>query len=155
MMSTVLDRGGAPDALAGPPNSEGSASGNMSGGPSSGGLPSGGPGRTRIAAKALEHVAVAIAAETLGVPAGRVTVSLADDRGALALVVTSPMRVPPLGLIAAAPDAVARSGGSILDRAGEATGAIGAKLEALSGSRVTRVVVRVSGIESARRGRVS
>ncbi|MGK9149120.1 hypothetical protein KXS11_15920 [Plantibacter flavus] len=115
----------------------------------------GGPGRTRIAAKALEHVAVAIAAETLGVPAGRVKVELADDRGALALVVTSPMRAVPLGRIAAVPDAFARSGGSVLDRATAATATIGAKLEQLSGSSVSRVSIRVSGLEIAQEGRVS
>jgi len=115
----------------------------------------GGPGRTRIAAKALEHVAVAIAAETLGVPAGRVKVDLVDDAGALALVVTSPMRAVPLGRVAAVPEALTRSGGSILDRASAATATIGSTLERLSGSRVSRVSLRVSGLEIAQEGRVS
>ncbi|HXH34771.1 MAG TPA: hypothetical protein VNJ54_10205 [Plantibacter sp.] len=115
----------------------------------------GGPGRTRIAAKALEHVAVAIAAETLGVPAGRVSVQLVDDRGALALVVTSPIRAVPLARVTAAPDALVRSGGTILDRASAATATIGTKLEQLSGSRVSRVSIRVSGLEIAQEGRVS
>lgn len=115
----------------------------------------GGPGRTRIAAKALEHVAVAIAAETLGVPAGRVAVQLVDDRGALALLVTAPMRAVPLRRVGAAPDAVSRSGGSILDRASAATATIAAQLEHLSGSHVSKVSLRVSGLEIAQEGRVS
>lgn len=115
----------------------------------------GGPGRTRITAKALEHVAVNIAAESLGVPAGRVKVELADDQGALALIVTSPMRAIPLARVSAAPDALQRSGGSIVARVSAATGAIAARVEQLSGSSVSRVSIRVSGLEIDQEGRVS
>lgn len=116
--------------------------------------PRGGPGRTRIAAKALEHVAVNIAAEALGVPAGRVKVELVDDRGALALIVTSPMRAVPLARITAASDG-ARQPGTIIERATAATGAIRAKVTQLSGSTVSRVSIRVSGLDIAQEGRVS
>jgi uncharacterized alkaline shock family protein YloU len=117
--------------------------------------PHGGPGRTRITAKALEHVAVNIAAESLGVPAGRVKVQLADDRGDLALVVTSPLRAIPLSRVSADPESVRRSGGSVVERVSAATGAIAARVEQLSGSHVSRVSIRVSGLEIDQEGRVS
>lgn len=117
--------------------------------------PHGGPGRTRIAAKALEHVAVNIAAEALGVPAGRVKVELVDDRGALALIVTAPMRAIPLARVSAAPDALTRSGGSIIERATAATASIKEQVTRLSGSTVSRVSIRVSGLDIAQEGRVS
>ncbi|MBF4568087.1 hypothetical protein ITJ57_04820 [Plantibacter sp. VKM Ac-2880] len=117
--------------------------------------PHGGPGRTRITAKALEHVAVNIAAESLGVPAGRVKVDLADDRGALALIVTSPMSAIPLARVSATPEAFQRSGGSIVERVSAATTAIAARVEQLSGSHVSRVSIRVSGLEIDQEGRIS
>lgn len=117
--------------------------------------PHGGPGRTRITAKALEHVAVNIAAESLGVPAGRVKVELADDRGALALTVTSPIRALPLSRVPAAPEAPQRSGGSIVERVSTATATIAARVEQLAGSNVSRVSIRVSGLLIDQEGRVS
>jgi hypothetical protein len=97
--------------------------------------PHGGPGRTRITAKALEHVA--------------------DDRGDLALVVTSPLRAIPLSRVSADPESVRRSGGSVVERVSAATGAIAARVEQLSGSHVSRVSIRVSGLEIDQEGRVS
>ena len=45
--------------------------------------------------------------------------------------------------------------GSIVERVSAATGAIAARVEQLSGSSVSRVSIRVSGLEIDQEGRVS
>lgn len=111
-------------------------------------------GRTRITAKALNRVVSAVTADTLGVEAGHVGVELADRSGALALVVTTPMRVVSLDRVQSDSSVVNRSGGSILDRAGRAQETIRDRVTALTGSDIGRVTVTVSGVTIQPEGRV-
>lgn len=55
------------------------------------------PGRTDVTLRALQRTVAAIAAEKLRVPIRDVRIDLSDDRGALGIAVTAPVRLPPLG----------------------------------------------------------
>jgi uncharacterized alkaline shock family protein YloU len=112
-------------------------------------------GRTRVTAKALSRVVSAVTAEALDVPAGRVGVELADQRGLLALTVTTPIRVVSLDRVLRERGAVERSGGSIADRAARAQDTIRERVTALTGSVVGRVTVRVSGVDIRAEERVA
>jgi hypothetical protein len=54
------------------------------------------PGRTDVTLRALERAVTAIAAEQLRVPARDVRVELVDEKGALGIAITAPVRLPPL-----------------------------------------------------------
>jgi uncharacterized alkaline shock family protein YloU len=103
-------------------------------------------GRTRITSKALNRVVSAVTADALGVDAGHVGVELADRTGALALVVTTPIRVVSLDRVRSDSSVVMRSGGSILDRADRAQAIIRDRVTTLTGSEIARVTVKVSGV---------
>ncbi|MDN4639876.1 hypothetical protein QCD70_06450 [Agreia sp. PsM10] len=103
-------------------------------------------GRTRVTSKALNKVVSAVTADALGVDAARVGVELADHTGALALVVTTPIRIVSLDRVSTDNSVVARSGGTILDRAGQAQTTIRDRVSALTGSEIARVTVKVSGV---------
>lgn len=104
-------------------------------------------GRTRITPKALNRVVSAVTAEVFGVDAGRVGVELADDAGALALVVSTSIRVVSVKQVQSDRSAVQRAGGSILDRAVGAQETIREQVTAVTGCTVGRVTVRVSSVD--------
>jgi len=108
-------------------------------------------GRNRITAKALNRVVAAVTADALGVKAARVGVDLSDEKGMLVLTVSTPIRVVSLDRIRTATGSgegvVQRSGGSIVDRAAEAQEIIRDRVNALTGSAIGRVTVRLTAAD--------
>nr|WP_210768473.1 hypothetical protein [Arthrobacter sp. E3] len=102
----------------------------------------------------MTSVAKVAAAEVLSVPSTQVRVSWSDDAGALALSVSSPMGAPSLSEVCRNSDRIAQSGGSILNRATAAKASILARVEWLTGSQLSRVDVRISGLLVREGGRV-
>ena len=109
-------------------------------------------GRNRITTKALNRVVAAVTADALGVKASRVGVELADENGILVLTVTTPIRVVSLGRVR--DGAVARSGGSVVERAARAQETIRDRVNEITGSAVGRVTVRLSGADIQEEERV-
>ncbi|MCC9067487.1 hypothetical protein ACFOW9_04265 [Arthrobacter cryoconiti] len=112
-------------------------------------------GHTRISTQALTAVAKAASAEIFSVAPSAVRVSWADDAGSLALSVSSPMSSPPLSTVRGNPERVQRSGGSVVTRATEAKARIQTRVQELTGSRLSRVDIRISGLQATERGRVA
>jgi hypothetical protein len=98
-------------------------------------------GHTRVSAQALTVIARAVAANVFGVDAGLVRAFLRDDAGYLALTVHLPLPM----------EGTAESSEStVLDRVRSRRGMIGEQFSELTGSLVSRVDVRITGIvESA------
>ncbi|MCQ9162642.1 hypothetical protein [Arthrobacter sp. STN4] len=111
-------------------------------------------GHTRISTQALTSVARAAAAAVFGVAPAAVRVSWSDDAGSLALNVSSPISVPSLAAVRRQPGRVANTGGTVADRATAAKRGILEQVEHLTGSQLSRVDVRISGIQSTNEGRV-
>lgn len=111
-------------------------------------------GHNRISTQALTSLAKAAAAEALGVPAQDVRADWSDDDGLLALSLVAPINIPPLKAVAADPGRVAAFGGSIWDRTVAAKARILATVTALSGARLSRVDIRISGARITEGGRV-
>ncbi|RFA10911.1 hypothetical protein B7R54_18130 [Subtercola boreus] len=112
-------------------------------------------GHTRVTARALDRLIAAVAADALGVDARTVSIDLADSSGRLAVTVRSPLGVVPLTRVTAEPGIVARTGGSLLERAASAQKQIRIRGTELSGSDISTVTVRLTGIDLQREGRVS
>lgn len=112
-------------------------------------------GHNRISTQALTSVAKAAAAEVLAVPPAQVRVNWNDDGGLLALSISSAMGALPLSAVSRDPARLAAAGGSILNRATAAKASILQQVEHLSGSRLSRVDVRISGLLLREDGRVS
>lgn len=93
-------------------------------------------GRDRIAPRALERLARAIAAEALGVRIGETSVRISDAAGAIAVRVQSPVALPPLGDSA---------GGGLTTRLADASADTRRRLAELTGLEVARVDVRATG----------
>ncbi|WIB01237.1 MULTISPECIES: hypothetical protein [unclassified Curtobacterium] len=96
------------------------------------------PGRVEITARALTALSRAVAAERLGAPAKRLRVDLGDHDGMLSLEVTGPIRAQD-DVIGAATAAAER----IRARVGE-----------LSGRKVGRAHIELTGIVREHEGRV-
>lgn len=111
-------------------------------------------GRNRIAARALNRVVAAVTADALDVDAARVGVDIADEKGLLVLTVSTPIRVVSLNRVQAGSDVVARTGGSVVDRAATAQETIRDRVRALTGSAVARVVVRLTAADIREEDRV-
>jgi hypothetical protein len=111
-------------------------------------------GHNRISTQALTSLARAAAAEALGVDAEDVRADWTDDDGLLALSLVAPISIPPLQSVVGDPGRVKASGGSIRDRAVKAKESILATVSELSGSRVSRVDIRISGTRISAGGRV-
>ena len=111
-------------------------------------------GHNRISTQALTSLAKAAAAEALGVDAHDVRADWADDAGLLALSLVSPIRIPPLPAVVRDAGRVAAFGGSILDRTVTAKARILSTVTALSGARLSRVDIRISGVKPIEGGRV-
>ena len=111
-------------------------------------------GRNRIAARALNRVVAAVTADALDVNASRVGVDIADERGLLVLTVSTPIRIVSLNRVQAGSDVVARTGGSVVDRAAAAQETIRDRVRDLTGSAVARVVVRLTAADIREEDRV-
>lgn len=105
------------------------------------------PGRTRIAPRALDRVVSAVTADALGVRVRDVAVDLTDDAGNLSLRVSTPIRVPSLNRVQEDPAALERSGGSVIERAKRAQEQIRTRVQLLTGSDITRVIVKITGVD--------
>ena len=111
-------------------------------------------GHTRISTQALSSVARAAAAEALGVTPHEIRAEWSDDDGLLALSLVAPIAVPSLTAVLRDPGRVTAFGGSIWDRAVAAKAEILHRVSELSGSRVSRVDIRISGASMSEGGRV-
>ncbi|MET4060651.1 hypothetical protein ABIB35_002202 [Arthrobacter sp. UYP6] len=111
-------------------------------------------GHNRISTQALTSTAKAAAAEFFRVPAAQIRVSWSDDQGMLALSLALPVSLPPLNRIAADPDLLNRTGGSVWDRAHAAKPLLKDKVTELTGSLVSRVDVRLTGVQLEEGSRV-
>jgi hypothetical protein len=97
------------------------------------------PGSITISSRALGSCARAITAERLGVPTDRVRVDLADEAGALALDITTPIRM----------------GDGLVDAVQEGAVVIRERLTALTGRRVSSARIELTGIVRSRPRRVA
>lgn len=111
-------------------------------------------GHNRITTQALTSVAQASAAEFFGVRPAEVRVRWSDDGGLLALSLALPIGVPPLAAVVRDAGRVAATGGPIWDRAVAAKAAILSRVSELSGSKLGRVDIRITGARHAEEGRV-
>ncbi|MCU1511560.1 MAG: hypothetical protein JWM01_1543 [Arthrobacter sp.] len=102
-------------------------------------------GHNRISTQALTSLARAAAAEALGVAPHEVRADWSDDDGLLALSLVTPIAVPSLAAVLRNPGRVAGFGGSIWDRTVAAKAAILGRVTELSGARLSRVDIRISG----------
>lgn len=113
-----------------------------------------GPGRTRITSRALNRVVSAVTSEELGVPSQKVGVDLDDDGGSLTLTVRAPIHVISLAKAMDDPEAVMRSGGSVIDKAGKAQENIRSRVRSLTGSDISRIVLRLTTADITEERRV-
>lgn len=111
-------------------------------------------GHNRVSTQALTSLAKAAAAQYLGVAAQDVRADWSDDDGMLALSLVTPISIPSLRSVVQNPSCVMGSGGSIRDRAVQAKARILATVTELSGARVSRVDIRISGTRDSSGGRV-
>jgi uncharacterized alkaline shock family protein YloU len=111
-------------------------------------------GHNRISTQALTSLAKAAAAEALGVEAHDVRADWSDDDGLLALALVAPIRIPPLPAVLRDPARVAAFGGPIWDRTVNAKSRILSTVTVLSGARLSRVDIRISGVKPSEGGRV-
>jgi len=105
-------------------------------------------GHTRVSTQALTSAARIIAAEVFEVLPSEIRVVLNDEYGALALGLNLPLPISPLvhGRQAAVdPD------GSVLARARDARTAVRERFVEVTGSHVSRIDVRVTGVVLRRR----
>jgi hypothetical protein len=94
------------------------------------------PGLDSVSARALHRVVTAIAADELDVRPKEVSVHLADDRGMLAVTVTSPLRVAALD--------GQRDQAGMLARCAGARDRIQSRTRDIAGSDVRSVALRIS-----------
>ncbi|WP_035770389.1 hypothetical protein [Arthrobacter castelli] len=111
-------------------------------------------GHTRVNTQALTSVAKAAASEALQVPAEHVKADWNDDGGLLALSLVLPLGIPSLNRIVRDPSLMTRTGGPIWDRALLARDLILDRVESLTGSQLSRVDIRITGIRIQEGGRV-
>jgi hypothetical protein len=101
-------------------------------------------GHNRISTQALTSLAKVTAAQALGVDAQDVRADWSDDDGLLALSLVAPISIPPLTAVAGGAT-VDSFGGSIWQRAVDAKARILTTVTELSGARLSRVDIRISG----------
>ncbi|WP_411375399.1 hypothetical protein ACLH0K_03045 [Arthrobacter sp. MPF02] len=111
-------------------------------------------GHNRISTQALTSLAKAAAASALGVDAQDVRAIWTDDDGLLALSLVTPISIPPLRAVARDPGQVQAFGGSIWERSVQAKARILEIVTELSGARLSRVDIRISGASIREGGRV-
>lgn len=111
-------------------------------------------GHNRISTQALTSLAQAATAEVFAVYPAQVRVSWRDEAGDLALAVSSPISAPSLTTVLRSPERVEKTGGPIFSRSVAAKALILERVQYLSGSRLSRVDVRITGIQATDEGRV-
>ncbi len=111
-------------------------------------------GHNRISTQALTSVARGAAAEIFGVAPADVRVRFADDGGLLALSLSLPIGIPPLTAVVRDPGRVAAQGGPLWSRAVQAKVTILDRVATLSGSGLSRVNIRITGVRATDRSRV-
>ena len=111
-------------------------------------------GHNRISTQALTSTAKVAAAEFFDVPPSAIRVVWSDDQGMLAMSLSLPVSLPALNRIAADPGLLARAGGSVWDRAHAAKPFLKEKVTGLTGSLVSRVDIRVTGVQISEGSRV-
>lgn len=111
-------------------------------------------GRTVVTARAIERVVRAVTAEQFGVAARSVSADLTDEGGRLDLAVRTPIRVVSIGRLQEDPSSIARSGGTIVDRARRSEAEIIEQVGTITGSAVSRLALRFTGAEIKQERRV-
>ena len=111
-------------------------------------------GHNRISTQALTSLAQAAAAEALGVEPSDIRADWSDDDGLLALSIVAPISIPALSEVLRNPARVQGFGGSIWDRAVAAKATVLERVTRLSGFRISRVDIRISGAHVSEGGRV-
>lgn len=111
-------------------------------------------GHNRISTQALTSLAREAAAEALGVHAHDVRADWSDDGGLLALSIVAPVSIPPLADVLRDPVRLETFGGSVRNRAVSAKTSILRRVTELSGSMLSRVDIRISGVRITDGGRV-
>lgn len=102
-------------------------------------------GRTSVAARSLTRVAAALAAAELRVPLRDVRVAVEDARGLLAFTVTAPVSLPTLARVAGDRAAIGRHGGALTERSLEVSRRMRDRVEEVTGHRVARVDLVLTG----------
>ncbi|HET8795555.1 MAG TPA: hypothetical protein VFM62_04180 [Arthrobacter sp.] len=118
------------------------------------GQASGYSGHNRISTQALTSVAQAAASEVLHVPADQIRASWRDDAGLLALSLVLPIGIPSLARVARDPSVLDKIGGSIWERGLAAREIVLDKIMHLTGSQLSRVDIRITGVRVKEGGRV-
>lgn len=95
------------------------------------------PGHTRVSTQALSSAARVIAADLFAVPAARIHVDLDDDYGNLSIALSLPLPLTP---------PVSTPGASVWERAVTVRDDVRRQFVHLTGSQVSRVDVRVTGV---------
>ncbi|QWL30932.1 hypothetical protein [Rathayibacter toxicus] len=95
-------------------------------------------GTVTISVRSIERTALAIVHEKLGVEISVIRVRLSDDHGGLALAITTPVVIEPV-------QAGGAEGASLLDRLHRDRAHIASRMEELTGRKVSRVDLRVTG----------
>ena len=111
-------------------------------------------GHNRVSTQALTSTAQGVAGEVLGVSPTLIRASWRDDQGYLALSLALPIGIPSLTRVLQDPQLVAGFGGSIWERVHAAKGEILDRVTRISGSTLSRVDIRVTGIRIQGGGRV-
>ena len=111
-------------------------------------------GHNRVGTQALTSVAQAVAGDVFEVPPPSVHADWDDDGGLLALTLALPIGIPSLSQVLADSSAVNAHGGSVRHRAHAAKPIILDRVSSLTGSQLSRVDVRITGIRVAERPRV-
>lgn len=97
-------------------------------------------GHTRISTRALNTIAGAVAGEVFDVPANRIRVDLRDEFGSLAFTLSMPLPMDPLG------QGIGTERISIWEQARELRSEVRDRFTVLTGSQVSRVDTRVTGL---------
>lgn len=111
-------------------------------------------GHTRISTGALSNTVQAVAAEAFGVPGADVKAKVHDDGGRLGITLWVSIVVPSLLAAARHPEEVRNGGGSVYDRADTARNTVSERVHRLTGSRVGRIDIRLTGIAQRRQKKV-
>lgn len=111
-------------------------------------------GRTRVTSRALSRVVSAVTAEALGVRAKHVGVELRDERGVLAVSVSTHLPLMALRRARGDDGFLERSGGSLLDRSERAQQVLRDRVATLTGSTVGPVTIRFTGATTQPEARV-